>query len=165
MWLLKTPHTSVQTWRNPDGTDLEVSSLLASFRSDRRCYSGHRRRKDISGLTHQWIMPALIINCLARCTSWYNSGLMVMGVTSRLLLVFEACATVGNLCLVLYLVKSLCLEMYRPWGRGQRGELLLFFAKLTWQTAFKIFMFTAIALLRETLFFTGQQIHHWWKSW
>ena len=29
MLLLKTPHTSVQTWRNQDGTDLDASSLLA----------------------------------------------------------------------------------------------------------------------------------------
>lgn len=86
MLLLKTLHTSVQTWRNQDGNDLEVSSLLVSFQGDRRCYTGHWRRKNTNDPTHQGIMHAMIINCLAR----YHGGMTVIGVASHLLGGLEA---------------------------------------------------------------------------
>lgn len=98
-------HHTPKIWRNQDGTDIEVSSLLASLQGDRRCYTGHWRRKDTNDPTHQGIMPAMIINYLAR----YHNGMTVIGVTSHLLGGLEAGPQQEILSSTIYRVKNLCL--------------------------------------------------------
>lgn len=73
--LLKRPsiYFGYRTQRNQAGTELEVSSLLASFRSSARRYAGRWGRRVTNSLTFE----ATILTYLTRGPHWYHSGVIM----------------------------------------------------------------------------------------
>lgn len=80
-----------RTWINQAGTELEASTLLASFHSARSCYVGCQRRTVNKGLSQLCTLHAIIPTFQARRGHHYSRSVTAVGVPSSFQIRFEAC--------------------------------------------------------------------------
>ena len=94
-------------------------SLLASLHIIRRCYAGFCITKAYSLTQHSTtlIIYSTKIICLARCSCWYISGMVVMVLTSCFLIGYMACSTGGIACTV-NLIQSFWLRSPETLGQS-----------------------------------------------